>query len=133
MPTDATDFYGTVFQQGSATLLARIVDGDARPLKPADVATAAYSVFLLDPHRPERRVPVAGHTAVPLEPAAVLCDTLQTAGAWTRDATGYNFRHTLDVRAQPAFATAGRHYLVEYRLMPNAGPPILVRFRAYVL
>ena len=45
-----------------------------------------------------------------------------TDDCWTRDELGYNFRHALDVSTDHAFATAGRDYLVEYRLDALRGP-----------
>jgi len=133
MPTDAADIYGTVFKHGSATLLARIVDDAGQLLKADDLRDATYTVCLLDVYDANVRTPVAGHADVTLPPISVLHDALQTGPRWTRDAMGFNFQHTLDVSAAPAFAIAGRHYLVEYRFLPQAGPPIVVRFRVYVI
>jgi hypothetical protein len=65
--------------------------------------------------------------------ANCIFDTLQTDPIWTVDAIGYNFRHVLDVSAHPAFAIAGRRYLIEYQLTPTAGQTILVRFRLSVI
>ncbi len=62
----------------------------------------------------------------------VLFNSLQTDSLWTVDATGYNFRHVLDVSTSPAFAVAGRRYLVEYQLTPAVGQVIVVRFRINV-
>jgi hypothetical protein len=129
----STDTFGTVFKNGSATCLARIVGHDAQPIVPGDVAEIEYGVYLLDARDPDSRSAVAGHDGAALVPADVLFDTLVTDDCWTRDELGYNFRHALDVSTDHAFATAGRGYLVEYRLSPHAGQVILVRFRLHAI
>jgi hypothetical protein len=130
---DAIDFFGTAFKNGSLTLLARVVGGSGANIVRADLASAKYSIFLLDDQNPNHRDVVTGHDNVTLTVADVVFDTLQTATIWTADTTGYNFRHTLDVGTNPAFAIAGRRYLVEYRLVPVSGQVILVRFRINVI
>jgi hypothetical protein len=130
---EAIDIYGTAFKNGSATLLARIVGPYGDTLVPGDLTDLRYSVYLLDDQDPDSRTVVAGHENVSLAIADVLFDTLQTDPSWTADAIGYNFRHVLDVSLQPAFAIAGRRYLVEYRLTPTLGQRILVRFRINVI
>jgi hypothetical protein len=39
----------------------------------------------------------------------------------------------LDVSLHPAFAIAGRRFLIEYQLTPATGQVILVRFRINVI
>jgi hypothetical protein len=129
---EALDIHGAAFKNGSVTLMARIVGAAGANIVPADISTIAYTVSLLDDQDPDNRTPVTGHTAVALMPANVLFATLQTDALWTADATGYNFRHVLDVSAYPAFAVAGRRYLVEFQLHPVVGQMILVRFRINV-
>jgi hypothetical protein len=133
MPTDASDTYGSVHKFGTATFLARLVDAAGRALVPADVTAVVYNLYLLSPDDPDARTSVAGHHNLSLSPAAVLFGSLHSGAIWSRDATGYNFRHTPDVSAHPAFSLAGREYLVEYRLTPAAGQAILVRFRVNVI
>jgi hypothetical protein len=130
---DATDIFGTAFKNGSATLLARVVGGNGQPVVQADIASASYTAYLLDDRDADSRTAVTGHTAVSLVVADVIFDTLQTDALWTVDDVGYNFRHVLDVSANPAFATAGRRFLVEFKLIPNTGQVILVRFRVNVI
>ena len=148
---DAQDGYGNVFKNGTATLLARIVNftGCDYLLK-ADFAVggssssssgecgwaAVYTVYLLDDQDPDSRTLVAGHTNVKLDPLQIIFDTLQTGclatdniDGWTEDSIGYNFRHTIDTCTNEAFAIAGRNYLVEYRLITLADEEIYVRFR----
>ena len=48
---------------------------------------------------------------------------------WDVDPDGYNFKHTINVSSNPAFAVAGKSYRVVFTLTPTAGQVILVRFR----
>ena len=130
---EAIDIYGTTFKNGSVTLLARIVGAGGQNIHQADLGAVKYTVYLLDDQNPDNRTAVAEHTNVTLTVAEVIFDTLQTDSIWTVDATGYNFRHLLDVSVHPAFTVAGRRYLVEYQLTPVVGQVILVRFRLNVI
>ena len=127
----SNDTYGTVEKGGTATCLARVVGEDAVAINQPTIASAAYSIFLLDDNDPDARNAVNGHDAVSLDVSAIIFNSLITDARWAADETGYNFRHTIDVSTNPAFAIAGRNYLVEYRLMPVAGQVIVVRFRLY--
>lgn len=133
MPTDASDTYASVHKQATATFLARVVDADGAALTPSDLSAVEYSLFLLSPDEPDQRTLVEGHTAVVVPVAETVFAELQTGPVWSRDEVGYNFRHTLDVAARPAFAIAGRHYLVEYRLTPVTGQVVVLRFRVHVI
>jgi hypothetical protein len=130
---DASDIHGVVFKIGSATLLARVGGGDGNPIARAQIAQAAYTVFLLDESDPDAAAAVAGHTDVPVAVAGLIYDALQTDALWDVDQTGYNFKHVLDVSAAAAFAVAGRIYRIEFRLTPVAGQVILVRFRVHAI
>jgi len=130
---DARDIHGNAYKNGSATLLARVVGDDGTAVSPGDISSARYSVYLLDDQDPDARTPVAAHQDVAIGVGQVLFDTLQTDDLWTVDQVGYNFRHVLDVSANPAFAIAGRRYLVEFQLTPVSGQVILVRFRVNVI
>ena len=127
--TTTLDIYGTVFKNGTCTLLARIVDSSGASLDPSAVASVVYSVYLLDDDDADRRTPVAGHEAVAVPVGDVLLEAPCVDALWSIDAIGYNFRHLLDVSAAAAFPTARRKYLVEYRLAPNGGQVVLLRFR----
>ena len=147
----AADTFGAGFKNGTVTCLARIVGWNAAYILQADFnATSSsssgddawgpcdipipYTVYLLDDQDSDNRTAVTGHTNVSLTPADVVFDALQTDDKWTVDDTGYNFSHTLVICANHAFVTAGRRYLVEYRLAPGgATHPILVRFRVNVI
>jgi hypothetical protein len=130
---EVNDIYGTTFKNGSVTLLARVVGAGGENVLPADLSAVNYSVYLLDDQDTDSRTAVAGHANVALTVSDVVFGTLQTNPIWTVDTTGYNFRHVLDVSVHPAFAVAGRRYLVEYRLTPALGQVILVHFRLNVI
>ena len=130
---EASDIHGNALKNGSATLLARVIGADAQAITQADVASATYSIYLLDDDDADSRTVVTGHSGVSLGVAALIFNSLQTDDLWTVDAVGYNLRHELDVSANQAFAVAGRRYLVEFQLTPGSGQVILVRFRLNVL
>jgi hypothetical protein len=130
---EANDIHGTAFKNGSVTLLARIVGQSGANVQQSDINTITYTIYLLDDQNPDSRTAVADHTDVALTVANVIFNTLQTDAIWTVDATGYNFRHVLDVSDHQAFTIAGRRYLIEYQLTPAAGQIILVRFRINVI
>jgi hypothetical protein len=133
MTNSASDIHATAFKNATITLLARIVGQSGANVRRADIASLTYSVYLLDDDNADARTAVVGHDAAALAPADVLFDVLQTDALWTADDAGYNFRHVLDVSAHAAFPTAGRRYLVEYRLTPAAGQVIVARFRVNVV
>jgi len=126
---EAFDICGSVFKNGTVTLLARIVGASGANITPGDIDTVTYTVYLLDDQDADARSAVEYHTEVALNVEAVIFSSLQLDDLWTVDQIGYNFRHELDVSAHPAFTIAGRRYLVEYRLQPLEGQVILVRFR----
>lgn len=125
---NASDHYGVVFNKGSATLLARVVDCNGDPIVSTDIESAAYSVIEVDECDPEASTVVAGHDSVELLPSVVVFDTLQTDSAWSVDATGYNFRHELVVATNEAFPKRGRLYQVRYQLTPYVGQRVVFRF-----
>ncbi len=126
------DYHATVFQDGSATFMARIVDFYGALVKPSDVDSISYSVYLLNEGKPESRTAIIGHSNIALNVTDVLFNQLQTNPHWTEDDKGFNFCWTLNVSSSNAFALAGRHYLVEIRLVAK-DVPFLIRYRLFVL
>jgi len=122
------DYFGASFAGGTVTLLARVEDAEGQALTSSDAAAVTYRIDARDPCEPGSATPVSGHEDQPLDPSAVLYDTLQTGAPWDIDATGYNFRHEIDVATSPAFPTAGRTYSVTYVLTTTGGQPIVFRF-----
>lgn len=130
---NASDIFGTVFKNGSATLLARVVGADNTPVNQADLASAEYSVYLLDHDDPDAATVVTGHEDVSINVSSLIFNTLQTDTLWDVDQTGYNFKHILDVSTNQAFTVAGRTYRIVFELTPTAGQTILVRFRVHAI
>ncbi len=124
---------GSVRRGSTCAVMARVLDADAALISKANLATVTYSIWLLDDRDPNSRTAVAAHADVSLDINTCISDTPQTTKGWSEDATGWNFRHVIDVSSDPAFATAGRRYLVEVKLTPTAGQLILVPFLINVL
>ncbi len=130
---EACDIHGVAFKHGSVVLLARVVGADGSPLVPSQITSARYTVELLDEADADVATPVAAHTAVQVAVAGLLSETLLIDDTWEVDDLGYNFRHELDVSAQPAFDIAGRNYRVVFELVPANGQVILMRFRVHII
>jgi hypothetical protein len=130
---NAADIFGTVFKNGSATLLARVVGTNGTPIQQAQIASAQYGVYLLDHDDPDAATAVLGHDGVSINVSSLIFDTLQTDGAWDVDQMGYNFKHVLDVSTNGAFTEAGRTYRIVFELSPASGQIILVRFRVHAI
>lgn len=124
----ASEIYGVVFQNATAAFLARVLNYDGQPVTPSQIASLQYTVSECQDDL-LAITPVEGHTAVAINPSDVLFATLQKDNLWDVDDLGYNFRHVIDVSQAPAFPTAGCHYRIEYRLTPQTGQVIVVRFR----
>lgn len=122
------DVYGSVFERGSAVLLARIVDADGAAIQINDVSSITYTISEVDRKTAAPVLAVAGHNQAALSPPAVLFDTLQTAPIWTVDTAGYNFRHEIDVSVDDAFPRAPAFYHVRYDLQPVNGQKVVFRF-----
>ena len=130
---NAKDIYGTAFKNGSAILMARIVDSSGQNVQQSGIDLIEYSIFELDPCRPDNLTVVAGHDGVSLDVADVVFNSLQVGGLWTVDEVGYNFRHEIDVSAAEAFPKAGVQYQVRYELVPTSGQKTIVRFQLRVI
>jgi hypothetical protein len=116
-------------KNGSAVLMARIVDSAGRTIRQADVAAIEYWIYELDHRLPRGRRVVAAHDGVALNVGEVLCDSLHTRGLWTVDVVGYNFRHEFDVAQDDTLATAGKHFDVRYEFTPKIGQKTIIRFQ----
>jgi hypothetical protein len=125
----AKDIFGTVFKNGSAVLLARIVDAVGEPIDQAAITSISYTIYELDPCRPDLQTAVAGHDGEALSVEDVIYDDLQIDPLWTVDEEGYNFRHEIVVAENEAFPKAGSQYQVRYQLTPATGQKLIVRFQ----
>ena len=125
----AKDIHGSVFQNSTATFMARVEDSQGNQLDQAAVASLNYTVGDADRIDAGESVAILGHERVNLDKAAVIYDTLQTDATWTVDATGYNFRHEIDVTTHEAFSVVGKDYQIRYEVTPVTGQKIVFRFR----
>ncbi len=116
-----SDIVGNVQVGGTCTAMARIVDWQNNLLVLEEVASISLTVY------DYTNTPVPNFSGVAVTPSAVIYDTLQTPSFWTADAVGYNFAHTIDVSANPAFAVGGLYFVV-YTIQPISGQAILVRY-----
>lgn len=85
-----------VIAKSTFPILARLVDQDGEPLLQAGVDTITWAVY-----------PESGgdsEASGSLTPSNVIYDTLQTDTIWTKDTTGFNFRHMV---ASTVLTTAG--------------------------
>ncbi len=123
----ATEAYGRVFYNSSATLLARVVKYDGTYVTQSALSSASYTINEVGTNGTNGDA-VTGHSNVSVPVSNLIYDTLQTDDTWTVDSTGYNFRHVLDISSNLAFPTAGTTYRVTFTLTPTSGPPIIVRF-----
>jgi len=80
----------------SVVLLARIVVGAGRPIRPSQVAAIEYSVVMRGSCRSEYRVRGPERQAH-LVVSDVLSPTLVNDDSWTVDVAGYNFRHSVAI------------------------------------
>lgn len=124
-----SEAYGVVYAGGSLVMMARIESIDGVAITPEEIYAASYSIEARDKCGSEPDTPVSGHAQQALDPPSVLYDTLQTGPAWGLDATGYNFRHTIDTTVDTAFQAAGTLYAVRYELTPVNGQPIIFRYQ----
>lgn len=124
----ATDIRGTVFKNGPAVLMGRIVGSDGQSVTTSDIAAVHYSVLEVDHSSHDYLSPIDGHDNVELDVDDVFYDSLQTGGPWAVDDVGYNFRHDLDVSTDDAFPNAGVDYQVRYQVTPVAGQKIVFRY-----
>ena len=101
----------TVWEDGGAIVLARIVGNDGSNITQASITSIAYLVY----DTTSSAQVITGSVTV----ATSVFDTLQDDDRWPdSEATGYNFRHALPATA---FPTGGHEYQVEYKFTPSSG------------
>ncbi len=100
------------FAATGAAFMARIRGSDGSYVTQAATTSIAYAVSDVT-----TGASVSVITGSPVVSSTVF-DTLQTDAAWSKDSTGYNFKHSL---AATAFPTIGHVYLVVYTFTPAAG------------
>lgn len=125
----ARDVQGTVFQNATATFLARVEDSVGSQIGQADVGSVEYTISEVALDVGASQSSVVGHERVALAKADVIFNTLQTDASWTVDSIGYNFRHEIDVSQYEAFLDVGKTYQVRYQITPVTGQKIVFRFQ----
>ena len=120
MATLTSPTCATIWEDGGATLMARIVGGAGTTITQATITSIARKTFDLNGLTPGTAV----ETSAPVV-ASTVFDTYQTDARWTVDSTGYNFRDTI---AAAIFATGNHRYRVEYAFTPTAGAVFWVVF-----
>ena len=115
-------FQGRVYEDGSATILARItagtgsttgIAGEGYPVIQADLSTITYSIYDL-----ETGSFVVNSSSLTI--ANVIYDTLQDTDGilWAQDGIGYNFRHNL---GSASFPDGDRRYRYEAKFTSMSG------------
>jgi len=113
----ATLTQANVWEDSGATCMARIVGSDAGNIQQADISSIACTVTRTD---------TSAAVATPaIVVANTVFDTLQTDSRWTKDTTGYNFRHTI---LAASLAESDITYRVEYAFTPSSGQVFHVVF-----
>ncbi len=112
---------GSVFEDGGASLMARIVGNDAANITRADTTSISRSVYVDGT--------IQG-TATAIVVADSVFDALQTDARWSVDTTGYNFR---DDVAASVFATGDTLYRLEYKFTPATGEVFWVVYQEYAV
>lgn len=101
------------WEDADLVLMARIKGADAQNILQATISSISLKVFdLADGEQ-------VGATLA-LTVSSVIFDALQTDSRWTEDATGYNFRYTLD---GDYFPVGDRDYRIEVVFTPTTGSP----------
>lgn len=113
----------TVFEDGGATFLARVLGNAGTAITQATITSITYAVYDLSTTTPTTAV-ISGTLVV----ASTVFDTLQTDARWTADSTGYNFLHAMPATA---FPTGKHQYKVEYKVTPTSGAVFWIVFEGF--
>ncbi|MCL2304344.1 MAG: hypothetical protein FWC43_03270 [Planctomycetaceae bacterium] len=126
---------GHAFENGSSVFLAQVREKSSGVLLTPDrIEAIRYNVYRLDHSDPAVKAVIPGHDDVSLVVDEVFFETPILDGLWDADTTGYNFKHEPVVSVSPLFPTAGRHYLVEYRLALTDHPnDVIIRYRIHAI
>jgi hypothetical protein len=117
MPTPVIE-RAIVFEDGAATCMARIRGADGALITIVSISTITCKVFNL-------RVGGAATATPTVTVATAVFDALQTDPRWTKDATGYNYRHVI---AASILSGPNQVYRIEYLFTPASGEPFFVLY-----
>jgi hypothetical protein len=95
--------------------MARIMGDDASAITQAGISSIVLNVFKNDSTTAEITSTVTISTSV--------FDTYQTDARWSKDSTGYNFRHQIPFTVMD---TGDATYRCEYKFVPSSGNPWFV-------
>jgi hypothetical protein len=112
---------GECFEDQPSPNMGYVTGVTGAPLTQAAVASISYSVF----EKETGKVVVASTS---LTVSGVIFDTLQTPAIWTRDTTGYNFRHDAAATTRPQ---SDRWYRYEYLFTLAAGGVVPAVFEVW--
>lgn len=119
-----------IWEDERPTTVSRYVTPDGTNLVQGDASSVTLRVFDITNGVADSSTELA---AISLTISSVIFNTLQTDGYWTRDADGYNFRHTYDWTDDGAGGTAitttgGSKYRLQYEIASSTfGDMLIVR------
>ena len=116
----STAIEGTIWEDGGASLMARVLGHNAAAITQASVSSITYKVFDLSSGTPPDQV-----TSGTLTVSSVVFDTYQTDARWTKDSTGYNFRWDAPASAFPSWSV----YQIEIKFTPSSGETFFLVFK----
>jgi hypothetical protein len=118
--TQGKPITGKAWEDGSVSLLARVVGQAGTAVTQASLTSITYKIFdtLSD-------TPTSAVASGTLTISDVIFDTLQTDARWTKDNTGYNFLHTIGAGVLTKENTV---YRIEYLFDPVTGENFYVVF-----
>jgi hypothetical protein len=123
------DVCETVFKNGAAVLMARMVDRCGRIVRRSHVTAAEYSIYQIGAHARVEPIVMAGYRGIALNVDEVFFDSLETGQLWDLDLVGYNFRHEVHLGENASFPTPGARYEIRYAfLLADSSAPVEVRF-----
>ncbi len=120
----------TIWEDGGATCMARVVGDDNEAVQPADLKSITLKVYDDNAANHDATTSTATVTI-----ASAVFDTLVTTdGCWDYDSTGYNFKYTIP---STVFATGGHRYRAEFVFDPAAATsnnfPVVFEFNVQPL
>jgi len=108
---------GSVWEDAGSTLMSRVIAPDGSALQQADATSIAYCLY--------KGTETTVTTSSALTVASVVYDTLQTDAIWTKDSTGYNFKHVI---SSSTLSDPNTVYRAEYWFTPASGEVFPVVF-----
>lgn len=111
---------GEVIEDSPVVAMARLIGAGGSYVTQSQISSIQVKVFDL-----AGDLVTPTYTDAAISVASSIFDTLQTTDLrWTKDTTGYNFRHTVPASALPTDS----HYRIEYKFTPASGDAFFVLF-----